>query len=120
MGRRFATPRASLILAALCAAAAAAGFALGRGAAPGQATPPPGELAAAIRAALGQGDALERLRRSTALLEHLGPENLVEVAAVYDQMRPVIADWELRPFVAAWARVARPVTYGQLLAELPA
>src|SRR5262245_39650763 len=102
MSRPFRTPRA--VAVALCLAAAVVGFALGRATPPPQAAPTPAELAAAIRTALGGGDALERLQRTTALLEQLNPDNLVEVAAVYDQMRPVIGDWEVRPFIAAWAR----------------
>ncbi len=101
----FRTPRSAAAAVALCAAAAVAGFALGRATRPSQVVPAPAELAASLRAALGEGDSLERLQRTTALLEHLDPGNLVEVAAVYDQMRPVIGEWELRPFVAAWARL---------------
>lgn len=105
MSGRSLSPRSLAVGVALCVAAAAGGFLLGRTAPPPEAGPTPAELAASIRAALGQGDALERLQRTASLLEHLGPDNLPEVAAVYDEMRPVIGELELRPFVAAWARI---------------
>jgi hypothetical protein len=89
---------------ALLAVTAAAAFALGRFSAPAAAPGQPGDLASAIQASLGEGDALERLARTATLLERLGPEDLPEVIAVYERMIPSIDDWDLGTFFAAWAR----------------
>ncbi len=86
------------------AATAVAAFAVGRVTTPPGAVPAPADLAASIRAALGEGDVLDRFGRTASLLQHLDPETLPEVRAVYDRMLPVIGQWEIRPFVAAWAR----------------
>src|SRR5262249_1802194 len=88
----------------LWAATAVASFAVGRVTAPSKVIPAPGDLAASIRAALAEGDALDRLGRTASLLQHLDAESLPEVLAVYDQMLPILGQWETRPFVAAWAR----------------
>jgi hypothetical protein len=88
----------------LWAATAAAAFALGRLARPPQVDPMPGDLGVAVRAALGEADVLDRLRRIGGLLEHLDPATLPGVRDVYDEMLPLVGQWEIRPFVAAWAR----------------
>ncbi len=84
----------------------AAAFAVGRSTAPerSQTEPAPENLASAIRAALGEPDVLERTERTTQLLEQLGPENVEEVAAVYDALLNILGELSIRPFVAAWAR----------------
>jgi hypothetical protein len=89
---------------ALWAATAAAAFTLGRVTAPAQEPPPPDDLAGAILAALGEGDALERLGRSASLLEGLEPGDLPDVVAVYERMIPSIDPWDLAAFFSAWAR----------------
>jgi hypothetical protein len=91
-------------LGALWAATAAAAFALGRITAPAQAPLAPDDLAGSIRAALGEGDALERLGRTASLLERLVPEELPGVLALYERMIPLLDAWELGPFFSAWAR----------------
>src|SRR5262245_66138039 len=96
------TSRGALL--ALGAATAAAAFALGRMTAPAPAPPGPDDLAAAIRAALGEGDALERLATTTNLLDRLDAQNLPAVLAVYERMLPSLDTWELDPFFSAWAR----------------
>ena len=93
------------LAAGLCAAAALAGFAVGRLAPSPEAPPAPGELAAALRQALAGGDSFERFERSAALLRHLEPGSLPEVVAVYEEMLPLIGPEEARLFVAAWARL---------------
>src|SRR5262245_9111120 len=89
---------------ALCAVAAIAAFAIGRARAPAKPVAAPGDLGARVRAALGEGDELTRLGQAAILLENLDPSTLPEVLAVYDEMLPVLGQWEIRPFVAAWAR----------------
>jgi len=90
---------------ALVAATAAAAFALGRFTAPARARQAPdGDMAASIRAALGEGDALERLGRTTNLLEGLDAEKLPAVLAVYERMLPLLEPSELGTFFSAWAR----------------
>jgi hypothetical protein len=86
----------------------AAAFAVGRS------TPPAGSdsvrvkahenLAAAIEAALGEPDVLDRAERTGRLLQGLGPENVTEVVGVYDRMLNILGELAIRPFVAAWAR----------------
>ena len=88
----------------LWAATAVAAFAVGRVTTPSEAVQAPEDLGARVRAALGEGDTLERLGRTAGLLQHLDPESLPEVREVYDQMLPLLGQWEIRPFVAAWAR----------------
>jgi hypothetical protein len=85
---------------ALGAASAAAAFGLGRVTAPTH----PDDLAGAIQASLGEGDALARLGRTANLLEALEPADLPDVLAVYERMIPSIERWELAAFFAAWAR----------------
>jgi hypothetical protein len=63
-----------------------------------------GDLAGAIRAALGEGDALTRQARTATLLESLGREDLPDVLAVYEGMIPSIESWELAAFYTAWGR----------------
>jgi hypothetical protein len=71
---------------------------------PPQATPAPEDLGAAVRAALAEGDVLERFDRTASALQHLDPDNLPGVLAIYDQRIASIGDSDIRPFVAAWAR----------------
>jgi hypothetical protein len=92
-------------VAGLWAATAVAAFAVGRAAMPPQATPAPDDLGAEVRAALAEGDVLERFDRTASLLQHLDPDNLPGVLAVYDQMIAIINESEIRAFVAAWARL---------------
>jgi hypothetical protein len=87
----------------LWAATAVAAFALGRLAAP-RAEPPPADLGAAVRAALGEPDLLLRLGRTASLLEHLDAETLPGVLAIYDGLLAVVGQSDIRPFLAAWAR----------------
>jgi hypothetical protein len=88
----------------LWAATAVAAFAVGRVAMPPQATPAPHDLGAEVRAALAEGDVLERFHRTAGLLQHLDPDNLPGVWAVYDSMIAILNEGELRLFIAAWAR----------------
>jgi hypothetical protein len=93
------------IIFALWIATAAAAFGIGWITPPPHVSPPvPDDLAAAIRSALGEGDALERLARTTTLLEDLEPENLPAVVTVYERMITSIDPADLRAFFSAWAR----------------
>jgi hypothetical protein len=92
------------VVVALWAATAAAAFGIGWVTPPPHTALAPGELATPIRLALGEGDPLERLRRTASLLERLGPEDLPEVTALYERMQPLIDACELGSFYAAWAR----------------
>ncbi len=90
----------------------AAVFAVGRSTTPPERDPVPGPLAAAvpeplaaaIEAALAEPDVLERTGRTARLLQQLGPENVSEVAEVYDRMLNMLGELSIRPFVTAWAR----------------
>ena len=64
----------------------------------------PKNLAAAIEAALGEPDVLDRAERIARLLQDLGPENVAEVVEVYDRMLNILGELAIRPFVAGWAR----------------
>ncbi len=102
----------------LCAATLVAVFAAGRLTAPTESalapsestsTPEesasaPGAFGAAIRAALGEKDAVDRAERTASLLQQLDPENVLEVAAVYDRMLNILDELDIRPFAIAWAR----------------
>jgi hypothetical protein len=96
--------RSSRSAAIALLATAVAAFALGRLSAPAAVAERPDDLAGAIQAALGEGDALERQARTAALLEHLAPEQLPDVLAVYERMITSIDDTDLGAFFAAWAR----------------
>lgn len=89
---------------ALLAATAAAAFALGRTTAPARERATQDDLAPAIRAALGEGDALTRQARTATLLEQLGRRDLPDVTAVYEGLIPSIDPWELAAFYVAWGR----------------
>ena len=89
---------------ALLAAAIAVGFGAGRWTASKGADVPPDDMAAAMRAALAESDVLDRLERTTRLLQHLEPDDLPEVVAIYDEMLPVLDQWDVRPFIVAWSR----------------
>lgn len=88
----------------LWAAGIVAAFALGRLTAPSAETPAPEDLGAAIRAALAEGNALERTAQTTRLLGQLDPETLPGVVGVYDGMLTIIDKYDIRPFVIAWTR----------------
>ena len=92
------------VVLALWAATLVAAFGAGRAAAPPGAISAPEDLGASIRAALGEGDVLERTVRTADLVQHLDAANLPEVRAVYDRMLTVIDQVDIRPFVAAWVR----------------
>jgi len=88
----------------LCTAAALAGFAIGRLVPPSQESGVTEDLGAGIRAAIGEGDFLERSLQMASLLEHLDSTNLLEVVEVYDEMLAVLVLSDIRPFAIAWAR----------------
>jgi len=88
----------------LWAATAIAAFALGRFESTSRTEPAPEDLGVALRAALAEGDLLERTARTASLLEYLDAENLPGVVAVYDGLLAVVGQSDIRPFVAAWAR----------------
>lgn len=94
--------RAVLII--FWAATLVAAFAVGRQTASPGAAPVAEGMGASLRAALAEGDELERLRRTTGLLDRLDPDNLPEARAVYDSLLTVVDECDLRPFVGAWAR----------------
>lgn len=104
---------------ALWVATIVAGFAVGWFLASPRVEAPPEQtedMGAAMRAALAESDVLERLERTTHLLQHLDSENLPAVLEVYDQMLPVIDQWDIRPFVAAWARFDPAAAFDHALA----
>jgi hypothetical protein len=84
---------------------AVAAFALGRLTAPTQPPAAPHDLARAIQASLGERDTLERVGRTTILLESLEPEDVPGVLAVYKRMMMAIDPPELSAFFNAWARI---------------
>ena len=100
------TNRAAILL--IWALTVAAAFAVGRSTAPAGSDPardkPPENFAAAIEAALGEPDVLDRAERTARLLQDLGPENVAEVVEVYDRMLNILGELAIRPFVTAWAR----------------
>jgi hypothetical protein len=89
---------------ALWAATAVAAFGIGWITPPPYESPAPDDLVASLRSALGEGDVIERQRRTASLLEHLDSGPLPEVAALYERMIPLIHSSELAAFFAAWAR----------------
>ncbi len=95
------------VIVALWAATAAAAFGIGRITSPPHTSlhesPTPDNLATSIRSALGEGDVIERQRRTASLLEQLNPNDLPEVLTLYERMIPVIGASELGRFFAAWA-----------------
>jgi hypothetical protein len=92
------------VIVALWTATAAAAFGIGWITSPPHEPPAPDDLVASIRSALGEGDVIERQGRTASLLEHLDPDGLPEVAALYERMIPLIDSSELAAFFAAWAR----------------
>jgi hypothetical protein len=86
------------------AATVVVAFAAGRVTAPPEPASAPDDFGAAIRAALGEKDGLDRAERTASLLQQLDPENVLEAAAVYDRMLNILGELDLRPFVIAWAR----------------
>jgi len=92
------------VVLCLCAAALAAGFAAGRWTAPSEFAPAPTDFADAIHAALGERDAVDRAEQTASVLQQLGPENVLEVVAVYDKMVNILDELDIRPFAFAWAR----------------
>ena len=89
---------------ALWAATAVAAFGIGWIASPPQEPPVPDDLAASLRSALGEGGVSERQLRTASLLAGLDPDAVLEVAALYERMIPLIDSSELAAFFAAWAR----------------
>jgi hypothetical protein len=89
---------------ALWAATAVAAFGIGWITPPPHRPPAPDDLVASLRSALGEGDVIERQRRTASLLERLDRDPLPEVAALYERMTPLIDSSELAAFFAAWAR----------------
>jgi hypothetical protein len=89
---------------ALWVATAVAAFGIGWITPPPQRPPAPDDLVVSLRSALGEGDVIERQRRTAILLERLDPGPLPEVAALYERMMPLIDTSELAAFFAAWAR----------------
>lgn len=92
------------VLIGLWAATAVAAFAVGRITTPPEAASAPEDIAASVRSALSHAGALEGFGRTASLLQHLDPETLPEVLAVYDQMLSILDECDIRPFVDAWAR----------------
>jgi len=92
------------VCVALWVATAVAAFGIGWITPPPQRPPAPDELVASLRSALGEGDLIERQRRTASLLEQLDAEHLQEVMALYERMTPLIDSSELAAFYAAWAR----------------
>jgi hypothetical protein len=90
---------------ALWAATAVAAFGIGWIMPPPNRPPAPDDLVASLRSALGEGDVIERQRRTASLLERLDAEHLQEVATLYERMTPLIDSSELTAFFTAWARV---------------
>jgi len=86
------------------AATLIAGFVAARLFAHPESAPAPDNFGAAIRAALSEKDGLDRAARIAAISQHLGPENVVEAAAVYDRLINLLGETDIRPFVLAWAR----------------
>ena len=89
---------------ALWIATAVAAFGIGWLVPPPHEPPAPDDLAASLRSALSEGDVIERDKRTASLLERLGPDVVLEVAALYERMIPVINTSELGAFFVAWAR----------------
>jgi len=81
-----------------------AAFAVGRHAAPPEAASAPEDMGASVRAALAEGDQLERIGQLASLMEHVDSENLPAVQAVYDRLLAVADRCDIRSFVSAWAR----------------
>jgi hypothetical protein len=92
------------VIAALWAVTAVAAFGIGWFAQPSDRSPAPDDLVASLRSALGEGDVIERQRRTASLLEHLDADPLQEVVALYERMTPLIDPSELDALFAAWAR----------------
>jgi hypothetical protein len=86
------------------AATLVAAFAAGWVTAPPQSASAPDDFSAAIRAALAEEDGVDRAERTASVLQQLDPENVLEVAAVYDRMLNILDELDLRPFALAWAR----------------
>ena len=111
------------VIVALWAATAAAAFGVGWITPPPHTSPQessaPDDLAAAIRSALGEGDVIERQGRTASLLERLDPDDIPDVAALYERMIPVIGSSELGPFFAAWAHFDAPGALNHALSWSP-
>jgi hypothetical protein len=81
-----------------------AAFAAGRLTAPPESASTPDDFGAAVRAALGEKDVVDRAERTASVLRQLDPENVLEAAAVYDGMINILDELDIRPFATAWAR----------------
>ena len=66
-------------------------------------SPAPADMAAAARAALGEGSPLARMGQSAQMLEHLDAQNLEPVLDVYEMMLSGLGECDLRLFVDAWS-----------------
>ena len=86
------------------AATLVAAFAAGRVTAPPESASAPDDFGAAIRAALAEKDGVDHAERTASVLQQLDPENVLEVAAVYDRMINMLGELDIRPFAFAWAR----------------
>ncbi len=87
------------------AATLVAAFAAGWVTAPPESASAPDDFGAAIRAALAEQDGVDRAERTASVLQQLDPENVLEVAAVYDRMVNILDELDIRPFASAWARL---------------
>jgi len=99
----------------LSAAAIVAAFALGRLTSAPASPPAPDDMGTALRAALAEGDPLERTARTVQLLEYLDPETLPSAVAVYDDLLAVLDEYDIRPFVVAWTRFDPPAALDHVL-----
>jgi hypothetical protein len=87
------------------AATVVAAFTAGRVTSTPESAPVSDDFGAAVRAALGEKDALDRIARTASVLQQIDPENALEAAAVYDQMLNILDELDIRPFMIAWSRV---------------
>ena len=96
------------VVVGLWAATILAAFGAGRLTAPLEFAPVPdaarADFGAAVRAALGEIDGVDRAERTASLMQQLNADNVAEAAAVYDQMLNILDPTDIRPFAIAWAR----------------
>ena len=96
----------AMIWLAVWAASLVLAFFVGRGQespSPELLSPAPADMAAAARAALGEGSPLARMGQSAQMLEHLDAQNLEPVLDVYEMMLSGLGECDLRLFVDAWS-----------------
>lgn len=92
------------VTVALWVATAVAAFGIGWITPPPHRALAPDDLVDSLREALGEPDVIERQQRTAQLLERLDADPLLDVAALYERMIPLIDASELAAFFAAWAR----------------